>query len=108
MYYNKFFLKYGLKYNDWVGHSVMKPADTMASQKIKRTREGKNDESDNFEMEIIDEGALDKVLTVLKKTLDVKIPVRQFMRSSTMDISKNQALNLRNIFIEIQNRVQCL
>ena len=48
----------------------MKPVDYAEHQKVKATREVKNYESDNFEMEIIDEGALDKVLTVPEKTLD--------------------------------------
>ena len=41
----------------------MKPVDDMVFQKRKQTRKGKNDKRENFEMDIIDEGALDKALT---------------------------------------------
>ena len=40
----------------------MKPVDTVVFQKRKAPREGKNDKIDNFEMEILDECALDKAL----------------------------------------------
>ena len=40
----------------------MKPVDSVAFQKIKSPKEGNNDESNNFEMEILDEGAPDKFL----------------------------------------------
>ena len=42
----------------------------MAFQNIKALREGNNDESDNFEMDILDEGDLDKVLEGPEKTSD--------------------------------------
>ena len=58
----------GLKYNHWVRHSVIKSFDSMAFQKRKSTREGKNDKSDNFEMDIFDEVVLDKAQTVPEKT----------------------------------------
>ena len=48
----------------------MKPVDAVAFKKIKATREGNNNERDNFEIEIIDEGALDKALAVPEQTLD--------------------------------------
>ena len=44
----------------------MKPFDTVAYQKIRLVMEGKNDKSDNFEMDILYEDALDKFLGVLK------------------------------------------
>ena len=46
----------------WVGHSVMKPVDDVAFQKRKALREGNNEKSKNFEIDILDEGALDKVM----------------------------------------------
>ena len=57
----------------------MKPVDDMAFNKRKATREGNNDKSDNFEMEILDEGALNKVLIFPDNNLDPP-PGRQFMR----------------------------
>ena len=42
----------------------MKPVDAVVFQKIKSMREGNNDESNNFEMDILDEVALDKSLSV--------------------------------------------
>ena len=57
----------------------------MAFQKIKAIREGKNDQSENFEMKILDEGALDKAMPVPQETPDGNNPVRQFMRLLTMD-----------------------
>ena len=42
---NEYFLKDGLKYNHWVGHSVMKPIVDVAFYKRKATREGGNDQS---------------------------------------------------------------
>ena len=39
---------------------------------LKKTREGNNVESNNFEMCILDGGTLDKVLTVPEKNLDEK------------------------------------
>ena len=57
---NKLFLKYGLKDSHWVGQSLMKSVYFVVFQKRKATRKDKNDKSDNFEMEILDEGALDK------------------------------------------------
>ena len=66
---NKLFLEYVLQDSPCFGHSVMKPVDYMVFQKRKATREGKNDKNENFEMEILDKGALDKALTVtFKKT----------------------------------------
>ena len=47
----------------------MKQVDAVAFHKIKSMREGKNDESDNFEMEILDEGAIDKSLIFPEQTL---------------------------------------
>ena len=42
----------------------MKPVYVVEFQKIKPIREDSNDEIDNFEVEILDEGALDKSLEV--------------------------------------------
>ena len=42
MYYNRLFLKYGIHYNNWVGHSGIKPVDAMAFQKRKAHMEGKD------------------------------------------------------------------
>ena len=59
---DELFLKDCLQNNHWVGKSVIKPVDDVASQKIKALREGNNDKIENFETEILDEGALDKSL----------------------------------------------
>ena len=67
---NKLFLKDVLQDSCWVSHSVMKSVGAVEFQKIKSMREGKNDKSDNFEMGILDKGALDKALTVSGNTLD--------------------------------------
>ena len=40
----------------------MKPFDAVSFNIRKALREGNNGKSDNFEMEILDESALDKVL----------------------------------------------
>ena len=62
MSYSKFFLTYGLQDNHWVGHALMKPVDATSFQKRQALREGNNDESENFEMDILDKGAPDKPL----------------------------------------------
>ena len=90
------FFKYGLQDNHCVGYSVMKLVDYVAFQKIESMREGNNDESNNFEMEILDEGALDKVLTFPGKTLDGGKTGRQFVTSLTMNTSKNQMFSFQN------------
>ena len=45
-----------------MGHLVMKPVDTVEFQKRKAPREGNNNGINNFEMEILDEGLLDKAM----------------------------------------------
>ena len=45
------FLKDGLQYNHWVGHSVMKSVYAVEFKKIKALRGGKNDKIDDFEMD---------------------------------------------------------
>ena len=40
----------------------MKPVDAVVFQKLKSLREFNNDESGKFEIDILDEGALDKAL----------------------------------------------
>ena len=47
----------------------MRLVDAVAFQKRKSMREGNNDKINNFEMEILDEGVLDKSPTVTKKTV---------------------------------------
>ena len=54
----------------------MKLVDAVAFQKRKSTKEGNNDESNNFEIEILDEVVLDKALTITEKTLDREKPWR--------------------------------
>ena len=41
---------------------MMKPVDAVSFHKIKALGEGNNEKSDNFEIEILGEGALDKAL----------------------------------------------
>ena len=62
-----FLLEYGIKDNHWVGHLVMKHIDDVESQKIELIRKGDNDKSENFEMEILSEGELNKALIVSEK-----------------------------------------
>ena len=67
MYFDRFFLKYGIQDNILVGNFAIKPVDDVAFQTIKATRKGNNKERDNFEMDILDEGVLDKALTFPEK-----------------------------------------
>ena len=64
MSYHKFFVKYGLQDIHWVGHSIMNTVDAVAFHKRKAIKEGGDDHSENYEMEIIAEGELDKALMV--------------------------------------------
>ena len=86
----KVLLKYGLQNNYWFGHSVMKPVDAVEFQKRKSAREVNNEEIENFEIESIDECALDKALEVLGNVLGETPPGGKFMRLLTMTTSKNQ------------------
>ena len=61
MYSNKLFLKDGIQDNHWVGHLVMRLVNDVAFQKRNALREDNNDKSDNIEMCILDEGAIDKI-----------------------------------------------
>ena len=54
---------------------MIKTVDAIGFNKIKAIREVNNYESDNFEMDIIDEGALDKALVVTKNNLYPPSPV---------------------------------
>ena len=54
-------------------HSVMKPFDAVSFNIRKALREVNNVKSDNFEMEILDESALDKVLEGPEKIQTGKI-----------------------------------
>ena len=62
MFSNQLFLKDGLHNNNWVGNSVIKHVDATELKKRKAPRERTNEKSNNFEMEIIDKGALNKAL----------------------------------------------
>ena len=57
-------------------------------------REDSNDKSDNFETDIIGEGALYKEMTVPLKKIQNK-PGRKFMRSLSMNNLKNQMLSFQ-------------
>ena len=46
-------------YNQWVGHSVVKPVDDEQFQRIKSIKEGSEEKKD-FGMIILKEGALEK------------------------------------------------
>ena len=84
MYSNKLFVKDDLKYNHWVGHYVINPVYAVAFQKRKETIERLDESSENFEMEILDEGALDKVPTIPEKQNIINNPGRQYMRLLTI------------------------
>ena len=59
---NKLFNKGVLKDNHWVGHLGIKLIDAAAFEKIKALSEVNNNKSKNSEIDILDKGALDKVL----------------------------------------------
>ena len=90
----KLFLKDGLQDNNQVVHSLMKTFYAVSPQKRKALREGNRDEIDNFEMWILDEGVQDKALEGLENTLDGVKPGRQFMRSSTINITNKSSMFL--------------
>ena len=90
-------LKDSLEDDYWIEHSVMQPVDAVDVQKINPMKEGKYYKCDDFEMNIIDEVALDKALTVTGK-LQTKKLGRQFMRSSTMNTLNNQNFSFQNSF----------
>ena len=71
----------------------MKLVDAVVFQGKKALREGKNDKSDNFEMDILNENALDKALEGPEKLYTGKEPGRKFMRSWMINNSKNQMLS---------------
>ena len=48
-------------------HSAIKPVDDVEFDERKLLREGNNEKMDNFEIEILDERALDKALIVTEK-----------------------------------------
>ena len=50
------FLEDGIQDNNWVSNSIIKLVDAVDYHKIKKTRVGNSDESENFEMEIPYEG----------------------------------------------------
>ena len=58
---------------------MIKPVEGVESKKINSLREGNRNKSENFEMEIIDEGAVYKTLEGSEKPLDWKKHRRQFM-----------------------------
>ena len=53
---------------------MIQTVDAVAFQKRKAIKEGENDQSGNFEIEILAESALDKVLIFPGKTLMVRNP----------------------------------
>ena len=79
----------------------------MEFQKRKSTREVKNDEIENSEMEILDEGVLDKVLEVPGKTLGGEKPGGQFYEVIDDEYFKQSDVEFQFFFIKMQNRVQC-
>ena len=86
------FLNDSLLDNHWAGHSVTKPVDAVASQKSKLVRECNDDESANFEMDINDEGVLDKELEC-PDFLDGPTPGGNVLRPSMINTSNNQKLS---------------
>ena len=59
---NKFFMKDGLQESNFVGNSLIKPADTVVTQKRNSMRKVNNESSENFEIKYLDECALYEVL----------------------------------------------
>ena len=60
--------------NNWAGHSVVKPVDAESFQRIKHIKQGGDNKNYDFDMDILEEGALEKALNVKKKTPDEKNP----------------------------------
>ena len=54
--------------NHWVGHSVMKPVDAEFFQRRKYIKDGGDMKNDNFDMKILEEGAIETALNVKRKT----------------------------------------
>ena len=54
--------------NHWVGHSAMKPVDAESFQIRQDIKEVDDEKNDNFDMEILEKGALEQWLNVKKKT----------------------------------------
>ena len=84
----------------------MKLIDAVVFWKRKAMIEGSNDQSKNFEMDILDEGALYKALTVTEKTSDLIKPGRQFMMPSVMDNLNNNMFSFQNIFHKNGKKLQ--
>ena len=58
--------------NGWVGHSVMKPVDVELFYKKKRHQRRRWGEKNDFDTEILEEGALEKALNVENNNQDEK------------------------------------
>ena len=58
--------------NHWVVNPVIKPVDAESFQRIKYENEGGNEKNDDFDMDILEEGYLDKALNAEKKTPEEK------------------------------------
>ena len=93
----------GLKDNRWVSNSVSNPVDATAFKKRKTIREGNEKYSENIKMEILAEGALDKVLTVPGKIIDAKQPYKilykviddEQLEESDIELSKHFLLKCK-------------
>ena len=68
--FRKYSLKVGKMDNFWVGHSVVKPVYAESFQRRKDIKKGGDGENDDFDMEILVEGALEKAKIVKNKTPD--------------------------------------
>ena len=69
---NMIIIKYGIQYNYWVGHSVMKTVDDVAFKKRNSMIEVNDESSEKFEMEVLSEVALDKALMVIENSINTK------------------------------------
>ena len=69
---NMIIIKYGIQYNYWVGRSVMKTVDDVAFKKRNSMIEVNDESSENFEMEVLSEVALDKALMVIENSINTK------------------------------------
>ena len=72
--FRKLILKDEKTNNHCAGHSVMKPVDAEQFQRRKDIKEGGNKKNDDFDMDILREGALEKALNAEKNTPDGKQP----------------------------------
>ena len=87
---NKVFVKDGPRDNHLFIQSVMKPVDAVDFQNRGSIIELYDESSGNFEMDILDENALDKAPMIIENSTATKQPYKKCTRLLTM-------INLNNL-----------